>query len=94
MRNAKENDVNEMRQATRARRIVTLAQAAFSWPPAGGACAASCQGCGAMRENGGAIFSRGTACRARRKNLALSGHLSRSRVQGPTVVAHGAMDGA
>jgi len=41
-----------------------------------------------------AIFSRGTACRARRKNLALSGHLWRLRIQRRTVVAHRAVDGA
>jgi hypothetical protein len=37
------------------------------------------------------IFSRGTACRARRKNLALSRHLWRLTIRGRRMVAHGAM---
>ncbi len=39
------------------------------------------------------IDSRGTACRARRTNLALPSHLSRLRIQRRTLVADRAMDG-
>jgi hypothetical protein len=42
----------------------------------------------------GLTLSRGTACRARRKNLALSSHLQRLTIRGRRLVAHCAMVGA